>query len=95
MKVRWTPRASRDLSDIHASLAERDPAAALAVARTIRAQAEALGAHPLMGHAGRVKGTRELVLAGYPYAIAYRVARERVEILAVRHRARRWLQHPE
>ena len=92
MKIRWTPRAFHNLLDIHAYLAERDSTAAMTVARTIRAQAEALSSHPLMGYPGRVKGTRELAISRYPYVIAYRVAREKVEILAVRHMARRWPQ---
>jgi toxin ParE1/3/4 len=90
MKVRWTTRAFRDLSDIHAYIFERDPLAALKAARTIRAQVETLSDHPLMGHPGRVKGTRELNLVGQPYLIAYRIGREAVEILAIRHTARRW-----
>lgn len=95
MKLRWTRPALRDLSDIHAYIAERNPAAALNVARTIRAVAERLTVHPMLGHPGRVKGIRELALAGYPYVIAYRVTREAVEVLAVRHMARRWPQRPD
>ena len=90
MMLRWTRPALRDLSDIHAYIAEHDPAAALVVAQAIRAVAERLTVHPMLGHAGRVKGTRELAISRYPYVIAYRVAREKVEILAVRHMARRW-----
>ncbi|MCC7017693.1 MAG: type II toxin-antitoxin system RelE/ParE family toxin [Rhodospirillales bacterium] len=69
---------------------KRNPAGALVVARTIRAVAERLTVHPMLGRPGRVKGTRELALTGYPYVIAYRVTREAVELLAVRHMARRW-----
>ena len=89
MKLRWTRPALRDLSDIHAYIAERNPAAALNVARVIRSFAERLTAHPMLGHSGRVRGTRELAVSRYPYTLAYRVAREMVEILAVRHMARR------
>ena len=95
MKLRWTRPALRDLSDIHAYIAECNPTAALNVARTIRALAERLTILPMLGYPGRVKGTRELALAGYPYVIAYRVTRKAVELLAVRHMARRWPQHPD
>jgi toxin ParE1/3/4 len=46
--------------------------------------------HPLAGRQGRVHGTRELVVAGTPYIVAYRVHREEIQILAILHGARRW-----
>ncbi len=49
-----------------------------------------LEAHPEMGRVGRVEGTRELVISGTPFFAAYRIARRRVEILALIHGARRW-----
>ncbi|HEC90633.1 MAG TPA: type II toxin-antitoxin system RelE/ParE family toxin [Alphaproteobacteria bacterium] len=90
MKLRWTRPALRDLSDIHAHIAEHNPAAALKVARIIRAQAEVLTAHSMIGHLGRVNGTRELVVTGYPYVVAYRIGKKTVDLLAVRHTARLW-----
>jgi len=39
---------------------------------------------------GRVPGTRELVVTGTPYIVAYRVRDETVEILRVFHAARKW-----
>jgi len=43
-----------------------------------------------MGRVGRVKGTRELVLADIPYIIPYRVVGGEIEILTVMHAAQRW-----
>jgi plasmid stabilization system protein ParE len=43
-----------------------------------------------MGRSGRVAGTRELVIAGTPYLVAYRVEAKAVVILAVIHGAQRW-----
>jgi len=43
-----------------------------------------------LGRAGRVKGTRELVLVDVPYIVAYRVVAGTVEVLRVLHTARRW-----
>jgi toxin ParE1/3/4 len=45
-----------------------------------------------MGRPGRVPGTRELVVAGTPYIVAYRVTASRVDVLAIIHAARRWPQ---
>lgn len=90
MKLRWTHPALRDLGDIHAYIAEHNPVAALKVARLLRAQAEGLTAHPHMGRLGRVDGTRELVVAGSAFIIAYRITATTIDILAIRHGARVW-----
>jgi len=90
MKLRWTRPALRDLEEIHAHIADRAPAAALRAARLLRAQAEGLAAHPLMGRVGRIDGTRELVVADLPFIIAYRVTETTVDVLAIRHGRRAW-----
>jgi toxin ParE1/3/4 len=36
-------------------------------------------------------GTRELVVAGTPYIIPYRLRRDRLELLAVLHGRQKWL----
>jgi toxin ParE1/3/4 len=43
-----------------------------------------------MGRPGRVISTRELVVSGTPYIVAYRVREGVVEILAVIHGAQQW-----
>ena len=50
-----------------------------------------LAIHPHAGREGRVKSTRELIIPGTPYFVAYRVKNEdTVEVLAVIHGKRRW-----
>jgi len=44
---------------------------------------------PATGRAGRIKGTREVVLRDIPYIIPYRVGQD-VEILTVMHAHQRW-----
>lgn len=95
MKLRWTRPALRDLGDIHAYIAEHNPVAALKVARQLRVQAEGLTAHPHMGRLGRVDGTRELVVAGSAFIIAYRITAATIDILAIRHGARVWPERME
>jgi addiction module RelE/StbE family toxin len=90
MKVRWTRPATRDLVDIHDYLRQFNPATALKAAQLLRAQAQGLGAHPQKGRLGRVDGTRELVISGTTFIIAYQVTETCVDILAVRHTAREW-----
>jgi toxin ParE1/3/4 len=90
MRVRWLRRAQRQVDEIGAYIARDNPAAADRVVERIRQAAERLAAHPLMGRQGRVIDTRELVVPGTPYIIAYRVRGQSVQILAVQHSAQQW-----
>lgn len=90
MRLRWTRPALSDLGDIHTYIAEHNPVAALKVVRLLRAQAEGLTDHPHMGRPGRIDGTRELVVSGSAFIIAYRVTETCIDILAIRHGARMW-----
>jgi toxin ParE1/3/4 len=47
---------------------------------------------PERGRPGRWNDTRELVVIGTSYIVAYRNRNYRVEVLAVIHAARRWPQ---
>ena len=51
---------------------------------------ELLADQPGLGRAGRVSGTRELVVARTPYVVPYRVKGEVIEALRVYHGAQRW-----
>jgi plasmid stabilization system protein ParE len=44
----------------------------------------------MSGRAGRVPGTRELVIANRPFIAAYAIQKARIVILAVYHGAQRW-----
>ena len=39
---------------------------------------------------GSIEGTRELVISGTPYIVAYRVTDAQIEVLFVQHGAREW-----
>jgi addiction module RelE/StbE family toxin len=88
--IRWTKRALRRLDQIGAHITKDNPAAAARVVARIVAAVDALADHPAMGRAGRLTGTRELVLADIPYIIPYRVTRNDIEILTVMHAAQKW-----
>lgn len=88
--IRWTLPALRQLEDIQDYIAEHNPRAAFELAERIRLQVnEQLPEQPLSGRNGRVDGTRELVISGSKYIVAYRV-KDDVEILAVKHGAQIW-----
>ena len=84
----WTPRARRDRDSIHARIARDNPAHAYAVVTAIVTAINRLADFPLLGRLGRKAGTRDLVLARFPYVVLYRVRDDRVEILHIQHMAR-------
>ncbi len=90
MHVRWLRTALANL-DAEAEYIAVDNAAAAArvVLRILRA-VDLLKKNPAMSRAGRVAGTRELVVTGIPYIVPYRVRGEALEILRVFHAARKW-----
>ncbi|MGH2409149.1 MAG: type II toxin-antitoxin system RelE/ParE family toxin [Chloroflexota bacterium] len=90
MKIRWLRHARRQLDEAGEYSARDNPKAAERMVRRIRLAVENLADFPMMGRAGRVIGTRELVVPETPYIVAYRVREQVVEVLAVHHGARRW-----
>ena len=92
MRIRWKDAALADLQEMAEYIAAENPAAARRVLAELRNQARALADHPYLGRAGRVAGTRELVVTKYPYVIAYEVTERAVSILAVVHTSRLWPQ---
>ena len=90
MRIIWQDEAARDLDRIAEYIMEDDPAAALRVVSTIRESVRVLTEHPNIGRAGRVEGTRELVIAGLPYILPYQIAGQEIRILAVMHTSRKW-----
>lgn len=90
MKLRYTPRARLDLTEIHDYITQENPNAARRVISIIRKAAEVLTQNPLVGRAGRVAGTRELTVGRFPFVLAYLVDADEVQILSVIHTARMW-----
>lgn len=90
MRLRYTPRARLDLAEIHDYIAQENPQAARRVIHIIRKAAEALLQNPQVGRAGRIVGTRELIVGRFPFMLAYRVDAVEVQILSVIHTARMW-----
>ena len=92
MHVVWAIPAINDLAAIRAYVANDRPDAALRLVATIHKAALNLRDFPYLGRTGRRPGTRELVVAGTPYIIAYRVAADTLTILRVLHGRQRWPQ---
>jgi toxin ParE1/3/4 len=90
MQIKWHRQARQDLRHLRAYIAEDNPQAAASVARSILQAVERLPENPAIGRPGRVMGTRELVVAGTPYLVPYRVMGDVIVILRVLHGAQQW-----
>ncbi|CAD7040078.1 type II toxin-antitoxin system RelE/ParE family toxin [Pseudorhizobium endolithicum] len=91
MKVVWTRRYLAELRTIGDYIAERNPRAAARLVKEIHGRTEVLlSSNPFIGRPGEIEGTRELVVSGTRYIVAYRIRDNHVEVLFVQHGAREW-----
>jgi len=90
MRVRFTRRAKRDISEIYDWLADRNPLAARQVEDFILKASLGLAEFPMMGVPTDLVQVRRLPLVRYPYTIFYRVDDTSgfVDILRVVHGSR-------
>jgi toxin ParE1/3/4 len=90
MRLRWTTPAAQDLYNIVRRIQQDNPDAAAKVAKTLYDGCGNLGNFPRRGRKGRIEGTRELVFAGLPYIVVYRIQDQSLEILRIYHAAQDW-----
>ncbi len=90
MQVRWLKRALHNLDVEAAYIAQENPKVAYECIAHILKSVDQLASHPGIGRAGRVFGTRELVITHYPYIVPYRIKDGAVEVLRVFHTSRKW-----
>jgi toxin ParE1/3/4 len=90
VKLLWTMVAVQDREQIFDYIALDSPSAALAVDGALSKQLSLLEEFPDMGRSGRVAGTRELVVQGTPFIVAYQVRKDSVRILRILHGAQLW-----
>jgi toxin ParE1/3/4 len=88
MALKWTKTALRTIDEIAEYIAQDNPARASSFVKELRQSTEKLASFPGMARAGRVHGTRELVIHENYLAI-YRVRADDVEILRIHQVARR------
>ena len=90
MRLRFTPRAARDLIDIADYIHTQNPTAALRVRSSILDSFELLILFPEIGRRQSIEGVRKLVTRRYPYLIYYTLdmATEEIVILTIQHPAR-------
>jgi toxin ParE1/3/4 len=89
MRIRYTPEAFADRERIFEYLSERSPSGARNVLASIRDAVRMLGEHPHSGYKTDDPQVRVKFVVRYPYKIFYRVGVDVVEIIHIRHTARR------
>jgi toxin ParE1/3/4 len=89
MKVRWTPQAEQDRSDIWDYIAADSPKAAAKMDKLFSRSVAKLVDFPNIGRTGQIAGTRELIVHE-SYRLVYEVDDQTVWILALVSTARQW-----
>lgn len=92
MKVRYRALALVDLESIFRFLNERSPAGAGNVLRAIREAIDDIAEHPLASPRTSDPEIRVKILGRYRYKIFYSPGEDAIEIIHIRHAARRpWI----
>jgi toxin ParE1/3/4 len=90
-KFRWTSKAIQDLISIKEYIEQDNPKAAIDLTKKIVLKVvEQLTRFQNIGKAGRVYGTRELIIPNTPYIAVYWVKSGSVEVLRVLHTSMKW-----
>lgn len=89
MRVLWTLSAEQDRADIVDFIAQDNPLAAIRMDETFSAAVGRLAEHLLLGRAGQIPGTRELI-PHESYRLVYEVRADTIWILTLMHTARQW-----
>lgn len=88
--IEWTEQATRQLDQAHDYIAlSNNEEVAARITMQIITGVQQLAVYPMSGRAGRVTGTRELVISNTPF-IAYAVEKADIVVLAVYHGAQHW-----
>jgi toxin ParE1/3/4 len=90
MRLRFTPRATRDLAAIADYIRAHNPAAARRVRAAILNSLQNLVLFPEVGRRQTIEGVRKYVTRRYPYIVYYTVdqSAEEIVILTIHHPAR-------
>jgi plasmid stabilization system protein ParE len=89
MTIRWLPRATTDLEEILAYVAENLPAFYDDTTEAIFNAIDSLEEMPFRGKPTKKPNIRQLVLPRLPYSIFYKLKDDTIEIRYIRHGARK------
>jgi toxin ParE1/3/4 len=89
--IKWTAQATQQLDQARDYIAlSNSKEVAVRITMQIVNSVQQLAAFPMSGRAGRVPGTRELVISNTPFIPAYAIEKADIVVLAVYHSAQHW-----
>jgi addiction module RelE/StbE family toxin len=89
--IKWTEQATQQLDQAHDYITlSNNKAVAARITMQIVNAVQQLVAFPMAGKAGRVLGTRELVISNTPFIAAYAINSADIIVLAIYHGAQQW-----
>ena len=90
MRIVWLIRARIARENSIEFIAQENLTAALNQLNEIERQVDLLLDHPKLGRAGRVKGTRELVVSRTSFIALYRIVGDEIQLMNILHGAQKW-----
>lgn len=90
MRIKIANAAYNDLNEIDDYIRSNNPLAANRMESRLNEAISYLSMHPAIGRAGRVTGTRELIVSGTPFIVVYEVQKQIVFVARILHSARKW-----
>jgi len=90
VRVRWTIPAVGQLQSLFDYIADENPGAAERTVRRIHEATLRTARLPKAGRMGRVPGTREIIVSGTHYLVAYRIVENLIDVLAILDGAQQW-----
>jgi plasmid stabilization system protein ParE len=92
VNIRITPRARADLAEIRDYVGERNQSGVIKLLRAIYITINFIAENPRAAEATDEPSIRVKIIVDYPYKIFYRLQGDSVEIIHIRHSARRpWI----
>lgn len=85
MRIRWLIPAIDNLDNAATWIAKDNRQAAEDFVAAVQKTVLLIAQVPSAGKVGRVQGTREMTVLGYPYMIPYRIVGNELQILRVFH----------
>jgi len=83
--IRWLPKAQESLETELRRIAKENEAAAQCIAVVIKSHTKTREQFLEFGRPGRIPGTQEMVVAGLPYLLPFRMRDDVVEVLRFFH----------
>jgi toxin ParE1/3/4 len=84
VRLRYAPRAAKDIADIHQYIARHNESAAAAVVRRIRATSRLFARFPGLGQETDIPEVRVFPISRFPYLVYHRIDDNELIIIHVR-----------